>query len=140
GWHKLRNLSSDYRLTFAVVVVLGWSPDGSRIIILTANGSYIMGTSVDYLQPLIAPVEMNRPVWTADGRIAFMSNAEDVHRYYVMNADGSDVRVIAETTAPYYSFAWSPDGSRVAIVVGSDPNLGIEIATLDGQITNVVDG
>jgi Tol biopolymer transport system component len=139
-WHELRNLSSDYGLKFPVTATLSWSSDGSRIIALTGHGTYILGTAGDYLQPLTTPVEMNRPVWTADGRIGFMINHGDIHRYYVMNGDSSNAHQIAATTAPYYSFAWSPAGSQVAIVVGSEGNLAIELVNLEGQTTKLVDG
>ncbi len=63
-------------------------------------------------------------VWSPDGtRIAFRRN-DDRAGLYVMNSDGTGMRRVAEATGergdtkePYTSsFAWSPDGSRIAFI------------------------
>jgi len=54
------------------------------------------------------------PNWSPDGRIFFTSNRDGRGEIYVMNADGGALRRFTTTGAK--SAAWSPDGSRVAMI------------------------
>ncbi len=65
-----------------------------------------------------------QPAWSAEtGRIAFASN-RDGNRFhiYTMNPDGTDVRLISDTTgdAEYMAPAWSPDGEFIGAVRRAD--------------------
>ena len=120
------------------------SPDGSRVaysvfvpldstVIETAA---IDGSDVQRLMPF-DPNSGSRyknsvyPVWSPDGQqIAFVSNRAVPrglyygYRLFVMGADGSDVRGVAQSieiqgTEDLQSVKWSPDGSRIAFV-GTD--------------------
>ncbi|MBA3671432.1 MAG: Ig-like domain-containing protein [Gemmatimonadaceae bacterium] len=76
------------------------------------------------------PVRLARgsePAWSSDGRIAF-SYADGV---YVMNEDGSNVRLIAPGGS---SPAWSPDAERLAVATERNGQQVIEVVTVDATI------
>lgn len=55
--------------------------------------------------------------WSPDGsRIAFVSDRSGDPDLYVMDADGSDVRLVAGTNAWEEDPEWSPDGTQIVFV------------------------
>ena len=101
---------------------LAWSPDGTQILfagrtqkdprrwlyLVPADGSGLprplaIGAKV------VAPIV---PSWSPDGsKIAFTVQQDPGGGIYVMQTDGSDVRLIAEGG---HGAVWSPDGSMIA--------------------------
>jgi TolB protein len=115
-----------------------WSPDGTRIVFDSEGGIFVMNDdgsnairvlSDDFLGE---PGGLGYPTWLPDGqRISFVvfGNWFDVpSRIYLMNADGSDPRVLnfpdwpcSPPSCPGFfggihqeRGAWSPDGARIA--------------------------
>jgi TolB protein len=55
------------------------------------------------------------PSWSPDGRhVAFASDRSGNHEIYLMNADGSDVRLVADLPGRNTSPHWSPDGKHLS--------------------------
>ena len=70
------------------------------------------------------------PTWSADGRtIMFTSNRDGATGLYTMNADGSNLKRLPVSGA---SARFSPDGKKLAMVVGGRADSKIVVADADG--------
>jgi len=103
----------------------GWSDEsGPSIRVAAAAGNWLQSGSFG---PVGASYSTD-PSWSPDGsRIVFASDAGvfDGQQIFVMNIDGTNVRVLLGATATfrtydageiYFQPSWSPDGSRIAVV------------------------
>jgi Tol biopolymer transport system component len=94
--------------------------DGTTISVVNADGSNARPIRDDGPQGF-----SGSPAWSPDGqRIAFlrtpMADRFGFFYLYVMDADGSNVRRVSETTIlSLDGIAWSPDGERI-LFTGSD--------------------
>lgn len=124
------------------------SPDGTRVAFATEVGQNDLDIVVADLEsgqvePLTdGPVMDNQPVWSPDGeRIAFVSNRDGPFAIYVMNADGSDVRRIAEVNEQAFSplGGWSPDSTRLvyATELGSGERAIRIVDVSSGEVSEV---
>ena len=111
-----------------------WSPNGRRIAFDSsgpASKIFVInddGTSVEEIpgQPAARNI---RPDWSPNGhQIAFASGPNANERICVMNADGSDVRVLASGNAP----DWSPNGAQILFQSTRDGNSEIHVMDADG--------
>jgi TolB protein len=122
-----------------------WSPDGTRLLGAVSGGSiYSVDVRTAERSLLVRlPGEDLESVdgikWSPDGsRLAVLNDLNPgFHRLFVMNADGSDIRVLAEDTA-VSGFEWSPDGTRLAFAESSDPELQIWVAPANGSTATLV--
>jgi Tol biopolymer transport system component len=119
-----------------------WSPDRTRIVLGARGGSlYLIDVGSGGRSRLVRlPGEhldsVDQIEWSSDGaHIAVMNDlAPGGGRLYVMNADGSSVRVLVDDFTPA-GVAWSPDGTRLAYADGSwaTGKLRIWVAPMDGS-------
>ena len=99
-----------------------WSPDGSSIACLSAQGtdwgihSLDLGSGALHLISQ-AGLRGTRPSWSPDGaRIAYTvaDTAFDFSHVWVMAADGSGARQLTLAESWDSNPTWSPDGTRIA--------------------------
>ncbi|HET7450143.1 MAG TPA: hypothetical protein VFJ78_06060 [Gaiellaceae bacterium] len=134
--------SARERLPFAVDTTPVWSPDGSRVLVVSEESVRIQIVRlVDGVVEAVLPIEGNEPVWSPDGTlIALQSNqSDDVLQIYLVRPNGTDVRRLTSdrnnsdgNLTGAYSAAWSPDGRRLAFASDRDGDAEIYIVRVDG--------
>ena len=111
-----------------------WSmnPDGSSPTRLTDD------TSRGKKLPEFSPVYDGHPVWSPDGtKIAFISKRDYHFALYVMNADGSNARLVTDKVIDSGEPAWSPDGGKIAFSGGARGSIGSNIPSVNIYVVNV---
>jgi TolB protein len=110
-------------LTYLIDYEPWWSPDGSRIALVSNRHGGLKvhvadASATDHgagmRQLTFGDAEDDSPAWSPDGkRIAYVSVREGVSQIYVMNADGSDSHPVTSGRAENIHPAWTVDSSRV---------------------------
>ncbi len=98
-----------------------WSPDGTRILFGARGGALYSVDVRSGSRSLLVQLpgddldSMDVIAWSPDGgQVAVMNDLDPGRgRLYLLDADGSNVRVLEEDYQPG-GLAWSPDGSRLA--------------------------
>ena len=120
-----------------------WSPDGTRIAFVARGGGEIASVDVrSGERSLLARLpgenldSINEIDWSPDGAhlaVVSSSMSNSTGRLYVMDADGSNVRVLAEYLDAR-GVAWSPDGTRLAYgeAAPGSGEVRIWVAPMDG--------
>ena len=95
-----------------------WSPDGKQIVYTRENGDdeniYVGNVDSDDFEPTqLTTTGGWNPIWSPDGsQIAFASNIgeSDITGIHLMNADGSDIRLLIGdiTRSPLPMATWDP--------------------------------
>jgi Tol biopolymer transport system component len=112
-----------------------WSPDGARIAFYSRqNNNNIIYTmnpdGSDQFQLTDPAMSGFDPYWSPDGsRIAFQST-RTVPGIYVIDADGTDQILLLESSSIVY-FAWSPDGTKLALSETVLPDYNFDIFLYD---------
>jgi serine/threonine-protein kinase len=121
-----------------------FSPDGRRLAleILTDENSDVWVYDLERDVPTRLTFDDGYdggPVWSPDGEaIAFGSGREEgTPGIFMKSADGSgEVEKIAGFERPIFPFSWSPDGSRLAVMIQNpDTNFDIALVSVEtGEI------
>lgn len=125
-----------------------WSPDGARLAFVSnrvhpdETGLYLIdrdGGEAQALTQLHGSVDA--PAWSPDGsRIAFLYNGRPdgekrpdpdplvvdadpaFNRVWLVNIETHSLRPVTPETCHVFEYAWSPDGTRLVILISSHPN------------------
>jgi len=136
-----------------------WTPDGNTI--LFSSGPRIPEAEYEWRESEIYALDVEtgeisqlttrrgpdgNPVPSPDGRlIAYTGRDWSTDTWadtelYVMNADGSDPRVIADIDRSPGDLEWAPDGSGVYFAAQNEGTENLWFAPLDGEPRQVTDG
>jgi len=117
-----------------------WEPGGSRILYAGDRGLYLTEMEGKSRLLLETANPVRNPVWSPDGhRIALQMRLHDHWEIFVLNADGSGLRQLtqssplAERAANNVAPAWSPDGRHIAFLSDRDGAWRLYVMESDGR-------
>jgi Tol biopolymer transport system component len=113
-----------------------WSPDGTRIAFHAARGDgdfdlYVVNADGSGARRLTSTGSVLRPRWSPDGtRLAFTwfqgtGGGTCCSRVAIVNADGTDLRVLPSRSLQDAEPDWSPDGRQLAFARWVAPTEGM---------------
>lgn len=93
----------------------------------------IPSTDAPLLFPTTTPTAVPTAIGGGGGKIAFTSEREGSSEIYVVNADGSGLRPLANEITPKFHPAWSPDGTKITFGTSNEDTASIYIMNADGS-------
>jgi Tol biopolymer transport system component len=118
-----------------------WSPDGTRFVFGARGGALYSIDVPSGARSLLVRLpgehldSVDQIVWSPDGAHIAVVNDGEPGGVYVMDADGSNVRVLLDGYGGA-GVAWSPDGTRLAYEDGSRPV--VWVASMDGSAPTTI--
>jgi Tol biopolymer transport system component len=136
-----------------------WSPDGSKIVYISAVDSlpgaparrrdvFVMNADGSGSHRLFAGADgpgSTHPRWSPDGaRISFDSFDASLGGFqpFVMNGDGSNVKLVRAMPGENFGLEWSPDGTRFLFLTNRGPRFlwTLYVMPVDGSSDHQVSG
>jgi TolB protein len=116
-----------------------WSQNGLNIFYASARnkrwGIYMRDLNSFREQPVFSSQGLNLVGGVNNNRMVFSSSKDGNPDIYVMNADGTDVRLLTKSSGIDVSPSFSPDGSMIVLV--SDRSGTPQIYTMNSDGTNL---
>lgn len=124
----------------------------SPFVYSRAGGVYVGGADQLEERPVVEGMNAAWPVWSPDRtRIAFVTfpmNQREINgQLYVVNADGTDLKLLTSAVLPFGWPAWSPDGTRIAFTSAAEFNIdtgeghiGLFVAEVGSGVVHDVSG
>jgi Tol biopolymer transport system component len=121
------------------------SPDGTRVLFISQwldQGTKQIPSTIMVLDLASGAVTqlsdgtdyIYEAAWSPDGsQIAFVSDRDEGERLWVMNADGSDPRLLSADLDRVRGAAWSPDGSQIALTDWAADGSAAEVHVIDPE-------
>ena len=113
-----------------------WSPDGKRIAYVQESDIYIIDAGGGTPVRLTQTKANGAPRWSPDGaRLAFSNWSVGSGDVFIVNADGSGLTNVTQSSASEYDPSWSPDGARLAFASrtpGTD-QFAVSVVDVDGS-------
>ncbi len=117
-----------------------WSPDGNAIVFGSDRDGtrdlYVIQVKDGRLERLTTGARVTRdpPLWSPDGSsIAFQIADGENYQVGVVRLSDRSRSLLASSSAYDGSYAWAPDGKRVAFISGRDGFDGLFTVDADGQ-------
>lgn len=122
-----------------------WSPDGTQIAYVAVEGQrqdiYVVDVETrDIRQITRGSGNFNfSPAWSPDGtRIAFRASRDGrPGQLFVVNADGTDQRVLADGSSNVSPLLWSPDGTQILFERAADVRFSQNLSIVDLTTSDV---
>lgn len=109
-----------------------FNPDGSRLVFYSwdKGGLFTSAPSAGAEWKSVLKAGVAWPIWSPDGgRIAFTGVNQNKLRVFVMNSDGSGLRIVSDGQQG----TWAPDSSRLVFKSCDGGSCGLFIVNADGS-------
>jgi Tol biopolymer transport system component len=117
-WVDRRGNATPATTTRALYAGVAASLDAHRMAVeLSAanNDIWLLEPSTGALTRLTFDHENEYPLWTPDGHLLFASDRDGAENPYIMRADGTEVRRLAQLPRPAWATSVSPDGETLLL-------------------------
>lgn len=124
--------SGQVPLGTAVGAAPAWAPDGNSIAYGLGGALYLVDADGTDSRLLFDAIPADDPAWSPDGTHIAFGGVEANQDIYVINADGSGLRNLTNTTGGEIQPTWSPDGNYIAYTAYRSSNDEIARRKVDG--------
>ena len=145
GTIVIMNANGTGRIDLPASIVTGnrpsWSNDGASILFAMHDTlrTVTVGTGEVHVVAVPSVTGVSLPRWSPDqSRISFIARTPDRLGVYVIDADGSNERLLIDTDVAS-SAAWSPDGRSLVYAAAFSPGFANDIFVLASDGSGTID-